>query len=481
MDSTNESRFPALQLNIPKTGTTWFDEPLLLFSGDQTHIDPQIGIPLYGPRSYGTSRHKAQVHVGFIGTAESVEKAREFMQECAIGIEGDDTHVPFPGFLADRGFRSGLVFSDDIVETITRQDAKAVLAVRKKKDRFEQMLLLLDRKLQLLTQKDHPLDYIILALSDELVTKCRTADYNEPGIGSVHKDLRRSFKVLAMKYQKPTQILLERTTDKDLKNKNLDHKAVRAWNLFTGLYFKVDGLPWGPVAMQPGTCFIGISFFKTQKRASHMRTSVAQAFDENGEGLVLRGHSFKWDENKDGRTPHLPGDLAASLITMVLERYKQERRQIPRRVVIHKSSRFAIPETDGFEEALKGKVQEYDLVSLSETSDVRLIRSGMFPPLRGTCFNVGVDNYLYTSGYIRSRQSYPHGHVPSPLRITDHVGDTPEQQILSEVLSLTKMNWNSANMYSKIPITLLFSRLVGDIMREIPESMEPLPKYKYYI
>lgn len=477
----SESRFPALELNDPKVSSIWLDEPLLSFSGDHTHIDPQVGIPLYGPRSLGTSRHKAQIHVGFIGTSESIARAKTFLEDCALGVEGDDLHVPFPGFKADRGFQCDLVYADELVETITRQEAKHILETKSSRSRYELMALTLDQKMKLLTQKDHPLDYVVIALSNELAAKCRTCEYSEKGVGRIHKDLRRTIKVMAMRYQKPTQILLERTTDPELKNKNVDHKAVRAWNLFTSMYFKVDALPWGPSSMQPGSCFIGISFFKPHVNSSDMRTSVAQAFDENGEGLVLRGHNFKWDEAKDGRTPHLPAEFAKELISMVLERYKQERRQVPRRVVIHKSSRFGLPERDGFEEALKGQVQEYDLVSLSETSDVRLIRSGQYPPLRGTCFSVGDDNYLYTSGYLRSRKAYLHGHVPSPIRITDHVGDTPQEKLLREVLSLTKMNWNSANMYSKMPITLLFSRLVGDIMREIPDSMEPQPKYKYYI
>jgi hypothetical protein len=42
------------------------------------------------------------------------------------------------------------------------------------------------------------------------------------------------------------------------------------------------------------------------------------------------------------------------------------------------------------------------------------------------------------------------------------------------------MNWNSANMSGLTPITLRFSKLVGDILREVPESQEPEAKYKYY-
>ena len=53
---------------------------------------------------------------------------------------------------------------------------------------------------------------------------------------------------------------------------------------------------------------------------------------------------------------------------------------------------------------------------------------------------------------------------------------------MQEILALTKMNWNSARMYGLMPITLRFSRLVGDILREFTlESGEPSPKYKFYM
>ncbi len=214
-----------------------------------------------------------------------------------------------------------------------------------------------------------------------------------------------------------------------------------------------------------------------------MRTSVAQAFDENGEGLVLRGHSFNWDEDKQGKSPHLSAELSEQLVNLVFEKYKNQRGgQLPRRVVIHKSSRFEQDERSGFEKALS-QVSQYDLVSLVPVSYARLIRLGQYPPLRGTRFTIGETTYMYTTGYLYSRGEYPHGHVPSPLQITDHVGDTPLRELAIELMVLTKMNWNSANFSGLMPITLRFSRLVGDILKECQDSDDPgpQPQYKYYM
>jgi hypothetical protein len=210
-----------------------------------------------------------------------------------------------------------------------------------------------------------------------------------------------------------------------------------------------------------------------------MRASVAQAFDENGEGLVLRGQKFTWNESI-GKSPHIPAEQAKALIAQVLNRYHMERKQMPKRVVIHKSSRFEEPETAGFREALSG-IAEIDFVTLGTTGNFRLFRSGANPPLRGTAMHVGKNWLLYTTGYLPSIGRYPHGHVPSPLLIIDHIGDTPKEQLLEEMLLLTKMNWNTANVDGATPITMRFARLVGEILKEVPEGTDPNPKYAYYM
>ena len=58
---------------------------------------------------------------------------------------------------------------------------------------------------------------------------------------------------------------------------------------------------------------------------------------------------------------------------------------------------------------------------------------------------------------------------------------TLHDRLLSEILLLTKMNWNSAEYAEALPITLRFSRLVGAVLREVPADQEPASKYSYYM
>lgn len=466
----------------PRVRTQWLEEPALAFAGDREALDQKEGLARYGPASLGESRHPAEIRLGFIGSGRSIATAQGWFRRAAEGIAGDPAkHLArFPGFAEDRGFFSRLVMSDSQVEAITAHEIDAVLASKKVADRFQEAVAVISRKMRLLRQRDDQPDVVILALPDELVQHTQRVKFNDPDRGLVYRDFRRAIKAELMRHQIPTQILLERVAGAEPGAKGVDHISRVAWNLCTSLYFKAGGVPWRPVGLRPDTCFIGISFHRPLGTADPaLRSSVAQAFDELGTGLVLRGPDFSWDTHRQGPSAHLSADQSSELLQLVLRRYREETRRLPARVVVHKTSRYTPEERDGFKLALAG-ISQFDLVAVSPTSEVRLLRQGKYPPLRGTLFSVADVSFLYTTGYIPALQAYPHGHVPSPLQIADHHGDSSVEQLAEEILLLTKMNWNSAGFAGALPITIRFSRLVGDIMREVPADREPEPQFKFY-
>lgn len=465
----------AVTLTQPHVQAEWLPEPELLFADSHSDVDPKIGLSLWGPRSHGTVRHPALMRIGLIGPAGAVGHIETYLHDTAKGVAGDDDNQPFPGLAAT--YRSSMVTGDDLTEKLTKHELATIERATPARTRFDVLLELIGSKLELLAQRDHPPDVVVIALDEQLYAM-RAIDYRE-NKRSFHRDLRRAIKAIAMKHRLPTQLFLESTTRLVESRRSLDHPAEIAWNLWNGLFFKCGGLPWSPTGLRAGTCHIGISFYRPLGETSTLVSSVVQAFDEHGDGLVLRGHDFRWDERAHGRSPHLPADAAAGLIEMVLERYVKERKQNPRRVVVHKSSWYEHAEREGFESALSG-VAEFDLLALRPTSDWRLLRYGKYPPLRGTVLAAGDQWMLYTTGWIPSL-GYDHGHVPSPLEIADHCGDTARTELLREVLVLTKMNWNSAAFCEAQPITLRFSRQVGEILQEVPSTVVPQPQYAYYM
>ena len=93
----------------------------------------------------------------------------------------------------------------------------------------------------------------------------------------------------------------------------------------------------------------------------------------------------------------------------------------------------------------------------------------------------GSRHFLYTTGFYEPWGTYPGPHVPQPLEILSgaHSGDI--RRVSEELLGLTKMNWNSASIGGRVPITLEMARTVGPIMAEVPEDEVPEVSYRYYM
>ena len=484
MNSTQENLQRHGILAAPRMRLRYLSEPELSFAGGSTHINPKIGIPLYGPKSLYTPRHKNEIHVGFVGEAGAIENVMRFINDCSGGVKAEDIgngSMPFPGLSRAVGYRCEIVPSEHTMEKITNSEKEKILNNATSGARFSEMLNLIEAKVNILCEKDHPIDYIFIVLTEDVYETLGVVETADPILGNevVKRNFRRAIKARLMDCQKPTQIIRESTTNYAGDDRDMQDLATRAWNIITGMYFKVGGLPWGPIGLAPTTCFVGISFFRPFGEPNFMRASIAQAFNENGDGLVLRGQKFRWDD-EFGKSPHMPAHLAEQLVREVLERYEIECKHSPRRVVIHKSSRYTPDERDGFKAALNN-VSEIDLVTVERSGNFRLLREGEYPPLRGVLMEIGDNHFLYTTGYIPELKKYPHAHVPAPLRIVDHHGDTAPTQLLEEILCLTKMNWNTANVDGAFPITLRFARLVGEILREIPEDQIPNPKYSFYM
>lgn len=457
----------------------YLGEPQLLFADGGECVDPRVGISTFGPESFRSNRHPAVIKIGFIGTADTIENAKVWLGKVVDGLSENPDEYAFPGMREDRGFFCDLKFSAGWDEALTQSEIRKIKDIAEDRHRFEEACALLRSKLRLICERDATPDVVIAALPPDFVRMTRVADYFEKGRGQVHRDLRRAFKAMAMEFGMPTQILLSRTVK---GGKGVDLAERRAWNLLTGIYFKAGGVPWKPIGLTEGSCYIGITFYRPLGNlVNTLRTSVAMAFDESGEGLILRGQEFAWTDD-DGPSPHLSAEQADALLSATLSRYKQERKTSPRRVVIHKSSVFWPDERKGFESALSKYVNAFDLLAFAPTSHTRLLRQGSYPPLRTTWFSAGDHDFLYSTGFVPELNAYSHGHVPSPLRIVDHAaGDTSREELLREILILTKLNWNSANLGGLMPITLRFSRLVGDVLREMSDNAVPRPQFKFYV
>ncbi|MGA3210852.1 MAG: hypothetical protein ABSD20_06055 [Terriglobales bacterium] len=495
----------------------YLPEPNLQFGEYFEHQDAKTGLADFGPFGLNLpGLHREHVKLGFIGTRESVSECKQWIERCAMPIESEkirpsrsqrepleqlfpdlgsgDPEVrryekilnrDFVGFNSTSSFKSSFVTNARWEKTIPATDINTVLSIEDKESRVRELIGLFACNIKTLAQTGPSPDIIILALTPEIVEKAHSVRIS----GNFYLNFRRAIKAEAMQWNVPIQLLQRRTVTG--KGPELQEAATRAWNFCTAQYYKADGVPWRPCSLEPGVCFAGISFYVAQERDRRvtLRSSVAQAFDYLGQGLVLRGDPFEWDEDKLGRSPHLPYKAAYRLMKRTLEEYLNVNDAPPRRVVVHKTSEFWGPEHFGYNEleGLQEGIKEInpradiDFITLRQTH-IRLFREGKYPPLRGTLFTLEEQqHFLFTMGYIPFLGTYPGVYVPEPWQITDRHGSSSPRDLLAEVLALTKMNVNNCSFADGTPITLSFSQKIGEIMKHIPEDGKVQPNYKFYM
>jgi hypothetical protein len=261
----------------------------------------------------------------------------------------------------------------------------------------------------------------------------------------------------------------------------LQDEATRAWNIHCALYYKAGGTPWRLKRLSTAlnTCFVGISFYRSLDHFN-LSTSIAQVFNERGEGVVIRGSVAT--VSKDDLQPHLGEEDAFQLLKEALRLYKREHQNLPARLVVHKTSSYSEAERTGFEQAVaEAEISTHDLLHL-RPSDVRLYRDGVYPPLRGTTLELEGDEFImYTKGSVPFFQTYPGLYIPRPLDVRVVSSEQTVRFLAHEILALTKLNWNTTQFDGGDPVTIQASRMVGQVLRFCGDDQIIAPRYGFYM
>lgn len=470
------------------------EEPLLEFAGNARHVDPRHGIWDYGPID-ATSTALRTIRAGIVGTPASVQGLRAWLDKCRLPIEAKDSRlghlfVPFPGFDTSAGFRSTLVWDSRLERHIRDRDIRR-LAGLKPQDAVRAAVELYAAELELLDEEPG-CNVVIIARPETLPEAAEpevdpAAPWKKLPPEEPADDFRALLKAAAMRYSRPIQIIRRTTWDPAFTpagqdKPRLQDEATRAWNLHTALYYKAGGVPWrlprDPASLD--NCYVGITFYRSTDHET-LRTSVAQVFDQLGDGVIVRGASAK--VSRHDKQPHLTSGDALALLTDALSRYRSEHRHLPARVVLHKTSSYTADELAGFRAAAgTADIDMLEMLWLPADDPVRLFRSAAHPPLRGTLLSVDDQRHLlYTRGSVPFYGTYPGMYIPSPLPFRLVETESSPEYLADELLALTKMNWNQTQLDGRQPITIRTADRVGEILRHLGPHDRPQGRYAYYM
>ena len=277
-----------------------------------------------------------------------------------------------------------------------------------------------------------------------------------------------------------TQLISPKTL---LFSEQKQSKALIAWNFSVALYYKATGIPWKLADIDDRTCYIGVSFYNEISRSGKsIRASIAQVYLRTGESQVIRGEAFNWDETLERRNVRLSAQQMEKIIKDSINLFHRQRGFLPKRVVVHKSSRFSDEEIEGCQKA-SGQIDSLDIVHIREFPGFRAYHDSFdYPVVRGTAILDTKEALLFTSGYVPALATYPGPSVPRPLHLICQRLDSSIETVCSDIMGLTKLDWNSSTFYTRMPVTIGVSRKVGEVMAEmIAIQGEPPNSYKFFM
>jgi len=470
----------------------YIKEPFLLF-GKGKSICPREGIAELSVYDTVIEARKNQLLLGIIGIEEDVENLKSWLKRFEGYIPANQKgkqrglFKSFPGFNQDKGFCAKFIYDSNYERILSPNDIKRILKEPDRDKKVLEAVELFGENIGFLSDIKN-CDVIICIIpksfegkivkenkDDEPVEQ----DAEDSGEPELELNFRRALKARAMKYNTPIQLLREYVLHDSSKSQDA---ATKAWNFCTALYYKgLQTIPWKLEVDEnkPKVCFVGIGFYRSRDKKT-IQTSLAQIFNENGKGVILRGTPVM--EDKDDKKPHLTYEQSLGLLKDALTKYKFATGTMPGRMVLHKTSKYYEDELDGFIQAMQDfGITEFDVVTVMET-DLRFFRNNLYPPVRGSMFSFTEQRHiLYTRGSVHQYQTYPGMYIPAPLEVRIVSSVSSVKTVCKEILGLTKMNWNNTQFDNKYPITIGCARRVGEIMKYLAENEQPKESYAFYM
>jgi hypothetical protein len=498
-------------------------EPLLEFGSHQKLEHPQDGLFLYGPvKSRGSPE---VVHVGVVGTHDGIALVKKWLATLQGPLpvqRPDQLHTsPWPGFQAAFGTR--LEPTPLVTIPLSGSDIATAIGKTNRYDAVRSTVKMFEMGILEHFRSDERRPDVWLVIVPEIVHR-----YGRPTVsgpkdavksrlmsekvaakflqgGALFPDMTeeaetylfaRNFhhqlKAQLLHREVVLQVIRETTLDPTIEldrfgnaTRSLQEPARIAWNFSTTLYFKGARVqPWQLADVRPHVCYVGLVFKQDPSPAEKGEACcAAQMFLNSGNGVVFRGALGPW-YSEEKREFHLRRDAAKDLVSEVLKAYEKDHGAPPAELFIHARQRFVDEEWAGFASAIDTAKTRLVGVRIRPTQDLRLFRPSVdVPVLRGTAVSMSKrEGYLWTTGYVPRLRTYPGFETPKPILVEVNRGDGDLKTVMTDVLALTKVNYNACDYASGLPVTLKFADRVGEILTASPRGMQapPLP-FRFYI
>ncbi|MBA4159297.1 MAG: SIR2 family protein [Gemmatimonadetes bacterium] len=461
---------PGLDRHVRHFGTI-FDEPALIFAPRRGGAEVRDPHPIRGlvqnrPYDYVLTAKglAAEIRLGVVCPRTDVAAFGAYLARLHQTIQPDSKQeylLPYPGF--EKVFGAALDIPDPKGAWYTVKEPVQGTDIR-------------EGALQLRRQLQQAIDALVGACAPTAVViyiPSRWRPWEKYDLDGEVFDLHDFIKAYCVLKGVATQFIREETTTKR-------YQCEIAWWLGLSLYVKAMRTPWILDDLDKDTAFVGLGFSldPRSERGKHVLLGCSHIYSSDGIGLAFR--LSKLDEGFQRRgNPFMSKPDARRMGEQVRQLFWETHQRVPSRVVLHKKTPFRREEREGLLEGMHG-VEHVDMLEINVDPMLRCValrptgggqfRGDAYPVRRGAAVVIEWNRaLLWVHGaadpVTPGPKPYYQGksRIPAPLVVRRYHGSTGLDVLAGEILGLSKMNWNTFDMYAKLPATIESSNRIAKI------------------